>query len=297
MKKLFLGLCLVLVSFGMMLNEAEAARLGGGRSMGMQRQSLPSRPMAAPSAPAAAPVGAAVAQPNRWAGPLMGLAAGLGIGALMSHLGMGGAFGNIILMALLAFAAFAAFQWFMRRNAGNATQSQQNSPFNLAGASAGANTANTNTNTAHNIDIGSNLGGSAATGAAKPLEPARIPAGFDVEGFARTAKVNFLRMQASNDSGNLDDLREFTSPEMFAEIKLDIADRKGAKQQTEVSNLEAEVLEVVNENNNYVASVAFRGIISESIGTPAQPFAEIWNLSKPVDGSHGWVVAGIQQIN
>ena len=103
-------------------------------------------------------------------------------------------------------------------------------------------------------------------------------------------------MQAANDSGNLDDLREFTSPEMFAEIKLDIAERKGAPQQTEVVTLNADVLDVAEEPTRYVVSVRFNGEIIEERGAAAAPFDEVWHLSKPRDGSRGWVIAGIQQV-
>src|SRR5690606_16068456 len=56
-----------------------------------------------------------VAPKRNWMGPIAGLAAGLGIAALMSHLGMGAAFGNMITMLLLAAVAFFAIRWLMKR--------------------------------------------------------------------------------------------------------------------------------------------------------------------------------------
>ena len=114
---------------------------------------------------------------------------------------------------------------------------------------------------------------------------ATIPA--DTNGFAITS---------STSSGNLDDIREFTTPEMFAEIKMSIAERKGAQQETDVAQLEAEVLDVAEEASRYIVSVRFHGLISEERGTAAQPFDEIWHMTKPTDGSRGWVIAGIQQV-
>ena len=122
-----------------------------------------------------------------------------------------------------------------------------------------------------------------------------IPADFDAEGFARTAKVNFIRLQAANDAGNLDDIREFTTPEMFAEIKLAIDERKGAAQETNVTDLSAQVIDVAEEGNRHVVSVHFSGYISED-RSPVESFSEIWHLVKPTDGSRGWVIAGIQQV-
>jgi predicted lipid-binding transport protein (Tim44 family) len=132
--------------------------------------------------------------------------------------------------------------------------------------------------------------------AAPVTSTANIPAGFDVAGFVRNAKVNFIRLQAANDAGNLDDIREFTSPEMFGEIKLSIDERKGAKQETDVVQVEAEVLDVTEEANRYIVSVHFHGLIREEPNAPAEPFAEVWHMTKPRDGSRGWVLAGIQQV-
>ena len=125
---------------------------------------------------------------------------------------------------------------------------------------------------------------------------ARIPAGFDSEGFLRVAKLNFVRLQAANDAGNLADLREFVSPEIFAEIKMQLEERGKTTQQTDVVTLNANLLEVVTEGSRHIASVHFTGMIREEANAPAQPFEEVWNLTKPADGSVGWVVAGIQQI-
>ena len=134
-----------------------------------------------------------------------------------------------------------------------------------------------------------------AIGANVPA-PARIPADFDVNGFVRNAKVQFIRLQASNDAGNLDDIREFTSPEMFAEIQMDIRERNGATQETRVMDLNAEVLEVAEDGPRYVVSVLFTGRVQEDGGAP-DDINEIWHLTKPLTGSGGWVLAGIQQRN
>jgi predicted lipid-binding transport protein (Tim44 family) len=123
-----------------------------------------------------------------------------------------------------------------------------------------------------------------------------VPAGFDAEGFARQAKLNFICLQAANDSGNLDDLREFTTPEVFAELKMQLAERGNAEQRTDVVELNAEVVEVAEEAGRYVVSVRFNGLLREEAGGPPSHFDEIWHLTKPVAGGSGWVVAGIQQV-
>jgi predicted lipid-binding transport protein (Tim44 family) len=215
-------------------------------------------------------------------GPLAGLAAGLGIAALLSHFGMGEGMANFLMMALLAMAAFMLVRWFLNRNK-PAVQ-----PMQYAGQ--GANNAPVN------FDASTNLPGSAAGVAANSAAAYALPVGFDAEAFTRQAKVNFIRMQTANDAGNLDDLREFTTPEMFAELKLDIDERQGKTQHTDVVTLNAEVLEAAEEGNRQIVSVRFHGMLRED-SEAATPFDEIWHLSKPVSGTQGWVVAGIQQNN
>ncbi|HEX6736579.1 MAG TPA: Tim44-like domain-containing protein, partial [Azonexus sp.] len=139
-------------------------------------------------------------------------------------------------------------------------------------------------------------GGAAAAAVADNAVRGSIPADFDAEGFVRNAKVNFIRLQAANDAGNLDDIREFTSPEMFAEIKMAIGERKGASQETDVVHLDAQVIDVAEETGRYIVSVHFSGQIREDKNGPVEHFSEIWHMTKPIDGSRGWVIAGIQQV-
>lgn len=282
----------VILGLTLNINDAEAKRLGGGGSTGMQRQATPpsnnfnqaQRPQ--PAAPTAAPQ----AQPKRsWMGPLAGLAAGLGLAALASHFGFGEGLANFMMIALLAFAVIAAIGFFMRKKAGAQAQGMQY-------AGAGANYGGQPGNVAR-PDF-TPAGGSAFTPAAQAVESTggKIPADFDVEAFVRSAKVNFIRLQAANDAGNLDDLREFTSPEMFAEIKMAIAERNGASQETDVVKLDAQVIDVVEEASRYIVSVHFSGQIREERNGPVENFSEVWHMTKPVDGNRGWVIAGIQQV-
>ena len=125
--------------------------------------------------------------------------------------------------------------------------------------------------------------------------PAPFPPGFDADAFAREAKLNFIRLQAAFDAANLDDLRAFTSPEVFAEISMQLAERGDAAQITDVTMLDAEVLEAVDEGGRHVVSVRFTGQVREAAGQDAMPLDEVWHLTKPASGLGGWVIAGIQQ--
>ena len=283
---------IVVLALGLSAENAEAARLGGGKSFGMQRQSVAPKPaapaQAAPATPApSAPVAAA---PKRnWMGPLAGLAAGLGIAALLSHFGMGEGMANILMIALLAMAGFFVFKLLFRRN----TPAAQAAGHTQFAGMAGSATAELKPQTPQIPQSAQPFG--AATTTIAPVSP-RVPADFDSEAFLRVAKLNFIRLQAANDARNLDDIREFVAPEMFAEIKMQIDERGNAPQQTDIVTLNAELLEVSTEGNRHIASIHFSGMIRELAGAAATPFDEVWNLSKSAEGNQGWVIAGIQQL-
>lgn len=291
MKNFALMAAALVLGLTLSITDAEAAkRLGGGGSSGMQRQSAaPSKSHEAAPAQQAArqPAQAAPqAQPKRsWMGPLAGLAAGLGLAALASHFGFGEELANFMMMALLAMVVLAVVGFFLRKKA--AAQGNAGMQYAAAGAGQGGHVPPTQ-------DF-QPAGGSMAPAAAAAATAVSLPAGFDADGFVRNAKVNFIRLQAANDAGNLDDIREFTTPEMFAEIKMGIDERKGAKQETDVAQLNAEVVDVAEEASRYIVSVRFNGLIGED-GQAAQPFDEIWHMTKPTDGSRGWTIAGIQQV-
>ena len=296
MKTLALFAAVRTLGLTLVVTDAEAARrIGGGRSVGIQRQvQAPVKQQAiAPNQNAAAPAAAASTQaatqaPKRsWMGPVAGLAAGLGLAALASHFGFGEQMASFMMMALLAMAVFAVIGFFMRKRA------LAQSPA-LAGV-GGAYAQHRSSADDRGFSTG-NVHSMPSAGAMTESLPARnIPREFDVAAFVRQAKVNFVRLQAANDAGNLDDIREFTTPEMFAEIKMDFAERNGAAQQTDVVSIDAEVLEVVEEPTRYVVSVRFTGLIREEQDAAAMPIDEIWHLVKPRDGQGGWLLAGIQQ--
>ena len=215
---------------------------------------------------------------SRFLGPLAGLAAGLGIAALLSHFGLGEGVATFMMGLLLVLAVvFVLRLVFRKREADGGMQY------------AGAGPANFSPEPAR-------FDAPAAAAGAGPVASAAgsVPPGFDVEGFLRQAKLNFIRLQAANDRGDMDDVRQFTAPELFAEIRMQYQERGGKVQETDVMQLDAEVLEVITEGTNHVASVRFFGTLREDGGAP-ESFAEIWHLVKPVDGSRGWTVAGIQQ--
>lgn len=280
MKHLFITLIAAVFTFGMMVPDAEARRFGGGSSFGMQRQAAPPQaPRPAATAPARQAPGAA-APARSWMGPVAGLAAGLGLAALFSHLGFGEEFASLFLIALVVLAGFMLFRMMARRAAANAEGTR---PLQFAGNTPGASR--------NAVPASMNeVGGSSAA----PSNDLR--AQLDEEAFLRQAKLSFIRLQAANDRGDHEDIRTFTTPEVFAEVCMQINEHPPAEgQRTDVVDLDAEVLEVVAEGNRYVVSVRFKGLIREEADSAPASLDEVWHLVKNVDGSGGWLVAGIQQ--
>ncbi len=298
--KAFSFLMAAVLSVGLTLGtgDAEAKRLGGAKSFGMQRQATPPAPAVAPSAataPAAAakaPGTAAAPQASArpsWMGPVAGLAAGLGLAALASHFGFGEELASMLMIGLIVMAVMVVIGLIMRKRAA----AQQPALAGAGGMQYARNDFERTEPAARPYDV--STPGSASADAA-PVRPA-IPADFDVEGFVRNAKVHFIRLQAANDGGNLEDIRAFTTPEMFAELKMDIVERSDSAQATDVVKIDADVIEVAEEAGRYVVSVRFNGLIREDKDGPVEAFEEVWNLVKPIEGSGGWLLAGIQQMH
>jgi predicted lipid-binding transport protein (Tim44 family) len=288
MKKLWIGFAATLLSVAFLATEADAAKLGGARSLGAQRNVTSAPPAAAPAKPAqqAAPAAApAAAQPQpasgfaRWAPMLGGLALGGALGWLMGANGMGGLMVGMLLVGLLVFAGIFIVRML--------AQKRGETPQRFQYAGMGSET------------VAAPPPSQTAGFEAQPARVAAsaVPAGFDVAGFLRGAKLNYMKLQIANDQGNLDELREFTTDELFEELKRDVVARGGAKQQTDVMALNADLLEVVTEADRHWASVRFSGTLRESPGDAPQGFEEVWNLAKPASGSGGWQLAGIQQMH
>jgi len=299
MKKVLALLTVVLaLGLSVVTVDAQAKRLGGGRSAGMQRQTttLPAKPatgsgatqgtpaQAAPAAGStAATTAAAAAAPKRnWLGPLAGLAAGLGLAALASHFGFGAALGNAMMLGLLVMAVLLLVGFVMRKRA--ATQGTV--PVGAGAPSQGSWPAG--------LGIGSAVAARSARGT-EDVPSNAIPPGFDAAGFVRNAKTQFLALQAANDARDLARLQEYLTPEMLEIVRTEIAERGDAPQQTEVFGLEAQVLAVAQEEGHHVASVRFTGSVRQQRAEVPEDLDETWHLTKPLAGPGGWVIAGIQQ--
>lgn len=291
--------------------DAEARRAGGGKSFGMQSKNVtsqrsaatppaantPSRTAAAPAAAGAtagAAAGATRSGMSRFLGPIAGIAAGLGIAALLSHLGLGGALLEFLSSAILIGLVIFAVMFLVRKlrgasrepaaaHAGNASFRQ---------ADPGAGSLHRRPSAAPAV--------AAAPAAAAPAVPAApvdkswfIPADFDTTAFLANAKQQFIKIQALWDKGDLEQLREFMTDDLIAEIKPELLGR-GDDNYTEVVLLNAELLGIEQVSGGHLASVRYSGMLREAREAEAFRFEEVWNLYKGENS--GWLLAGIQQI-
>ncbi len=279
MKRLLTLLTVAFTCLALFSPVAEAKRFGGGSSFGKQR-TMPQRqaqkaPDTAPTQPASTP---AAPGGNKWLGPLAGLAIGAGLASMFAGSGLGGAMGPMLLALLAAGVLMFLVSRFSK---------PQKPAMQYAGAGAPYPPQDVQQQAAH--------GGSANSVAASFAS--NIPQDFPVDKFLRNAKMSFIRLQAANDRKDADDIREYTTPEMFAEIAMQMQERGDAPQKTDVVTINADLLEVVHEGDYSIASVRFTGQLRENDGAP-ENVDEIWHVTKDQrDEKSVWLLAGIQQTS
>jgi predicted lipid-binding transport protein (Tim44 family) len=322
--KIWSTLSLVALTVAMVFTgaDAEAKRMGGGKSVSKQSSNVTQReaaPAAAkPAAPAAAPAAAAPKRP--WGAMLGGLAAGLGLAWLASSLGFGEGMAQFMTFALAALAIMLVVGFVLRylksrrEGAGQASES----PFAFQGAGASpapgyspANVGNDasarpweRASTAFEASPAANgtsaQGGSMIGSALLGAQTWGVPAGFDSEGFLAACKTNFVTLQGAWDRSDISALREMMTDEMLDQIKTQLAEREshtgGTVNKTDVLRLDAQLLGIEETTEVYLASVEFSGMIREDESAGPSPFREVWNMSKPRHGAGGWLVAGVQAL-
>ncbi len=289
MKQTLTFLTLAIFSFGLLAFDAEAKRMGSGKNIGTQRQSV-NQQQATPNpqkSPAAAPAAAAAGGGSKWGGALAGLAAG----GLLAALFMGGAFENInmmdiVILALLIGAVFFVIRMLRKPGTEERTPSMQYSG------------TNTNTQDRFNTPPFTTPAGTDASDSTTTHRQPNIPADFKVEPFIRNAKASFIRLQTAHDHGDINEIRDYTTPEMLSEISAQINERGDAQQKTEVLFIDANLLEVETTNDMAIASVRFTGQLRNAPDGEPEAFDEIWHVQKELkDPNATWLLAGIQQVS
>ncbi len=314
-------LLLAVVLVGVFTFDAEARRLGGGKSMGRQSSNVTQRQATPPQAPAnpsqsaatagAAGAGTAAAARKPWGAMVGGLAAGLGLAWLAHSLGLGEAFGNVLLFLLLGMIALAVIGMIRRSRAG--AQGDNGMAYQGAGAANPVTPRQYNPTKVGNdasarpwegpaaqFDAGAASGGSMIGSGLRGSQGWGVPADFDTAGFVEVAKRNFVTLQDAWDRSDVPSLRAMMTDGMLTEIQAQLAERErdtpGQVNHTEVVMLEAQLLGIEELDDVYMASVEFSGMIREEPSAGPSPFREVWNMTKPRNGRGGWLVAGVQAL-
>ena len=278
----FSSLTAVILGLGLLLltmpDLADAKRLGGGGSFGSKPSY--SKSYQKPAAPSSTPTQQAApgASPMGGRGMFGGMLGGMLMGGLLGSLLFGGGFSGISFIDILLIGGglFLLFK-FLR--------SRQPVPQTAGGPGR-----------VHDMQRGAwdNLRSSQHQTASAAES---YPPGFDAKEFLDGAKAAYTRMQASWDARDLDDLNQFTSAEVFAEIQAQAAADPGPGK-TEILLLEARLLEVKTIGNQTIATVLFDAMLREdSAAAPAEQVREAWHFSRyETGGGSHWVVEGIQQL-
>ncbi|HET9023623.1 MAG TPA: TIM44-like domain-containing protein, partial [Burkholderiaceae bacterium] len=286
MKKLLAGLMVGVVAASFAFDAEAQRRLGGGRNFGkqsptvQQRQATPpaqtpqqqapqqpgsqaapaQQPAASAARPGTAPTAAAPRSP--WRGALMGLAAGLGIAALASWLGFGEALTMFLTILLIGLALMLIVGFVLRR-----MRPAQQPAYGAAGPQRGPGTyAHVGYETAAapapapvqrsaepvaGARRGSAMEEFSRAGTGGTGAPWGVPADFDAKAFLDAAKSHYVKLQQAWDTGNLDELSEFTTNDMFIALTHELRARAGHSK-TEVVSMDAELLGIESSADEHI---------------------------------------------
>lgn len=323
------------VTLGITMDDAEARRFGGGGSFGRQSSNVLKK-----RAPAQAPKAQQNATPNanqgaanrgaaagataqrsgmsRFLGPLAGIAAGLGIMALLSSLGLSGALLEFLSSAILIAIVIFGVMFIVRRLRGTHNKPATQGAFSQGNqgkaqdfftnrqsyeAKPGQGQANdTRPSSVFNRHPSPQSSFSSSTEVAQDtttqeIDPSWfVPEGFDTMTFLTVAKEQFARIQSLWDKGDVEQLKDYLTDDLISELSPQIIEQGNqAGHPTEIVLLNAELLGMEQVAGGNLASVRFSGMLREEAGQEAFRFEEVWNLYKTADS--GWLLAGIQQIS
>jgi predicted lipid-binding transport protein (Tim44 family) len=304
MKQLKTSILLILSVLSILtMTEADAARMGSGKSFGSKPSY--SQPYRAPSSadhPSAAPQQAIPATPamarNQAAresfgrrGGLMGMLGGLALGGMLGAMLFGGAFEHINFMDIIIFAlvAFLLYKFLSaRRSSGQAAAAS--SP----GMARQQYEDTSQRSSGFETDVLSTRQRSANAG---NVQSNSLPADFDKNAFMSGAKAAYMQLQQAWDSGQLSEMRALTTDQVFAELQDQVRARTGANH-TEILQTELKLLGVADvAGDTREASVQFDVLMREDSSADPLWVHEIWHFIRSKHSKQPtWYLDGIQQI-
>ena len=336
---LFTGLLTVVSLSFLPASQVEAKKFGGGMSIGKSAPMKKAAPPATPAAPSAAtpakpnaaqtpgnaPAGQAAAAPaagaagtaaaagaatrSSWMGPLVGIAAGLGLAALASHLGLGEELMSLLLIVLFVVAALFIVRLIMSRGRSGSGMPEPAMARSSGGFGGGQMSggqwpsqpeADSRPSSAQGFDRSAGVQAPKAVFEEPASTAAQTISQDDIEAFLHVARQQFMAMQRFWDSGDLGQIESFCTPAMALEIRRQLDERGDAPNQTSVVQLDLEWLGLESAQDDEGAEVEeayirFYGLVREESDGTANGFDEVWLLQKRTDGASGWLLAGITQ--
>ena len=278
------------VSFSLAVDSAEARRMGFGRSIGkpppIKRQVAP--PTQAPKKTVdKTSANTSNALPNKsrggFMGPIAGLAAGLGLAALASYMGIGEELMSFLLILLAGIAIFFIVRLVLRN-----MQSQPS----LVGAPSSFNRSNIESSTPKKPVMGS-------TSSYQNTQKETISQD-EIESFLENSKKQFIEIQKIWDSRNIDNLKSFCTDDLILELSRQINERTNLFEKTSITELNASwqgMNTYFSKDGHEVDEVyvLFSGMVRENDNSASKEFSEIWTLQRLKSTNDGWLIAGITQ--
>ncbi len=309
------------------LQDAEARRLGGGKSFGNRpSHSAPQKRSVTPARPS--PSQQAVQQQNAQRraqlanrGGLWGMLGGLALGGLLGAMFFGGAFENlnfldIVIFGLIGFLLYRLFAARARRamshaGAGGQAASASPPPEPEAGVQREADSGGQSGRDwgldseamdrkfgKGQSDDGSQVEENVGIAEAD-VDP--LPPDFDERAFLKGAERAYRMLQEAWDRGDLDEIERFTTEAVFTEITAQFQGRHG-ENRTEIQSLDTRLMGVRRVGNTLEAGVLFDAYLREvdvSTGPDerGRQVREVWHFVRPVDADEPtWYLDGIQQM-
>ena len=272
------------------VSEADAKRFGGG-GFG---KSFKTSPFASKKAAPAKKDQQQQQAGQKKSGMMGGLMGGLLAGGLFAALLGSGAFEDLqvmdmIIMALLAFVAFKLFKGFM--------SSRQQAQPRMA--------ADGNSPQRHNFemprDVTSDQSRSSQeiptaeeTGFNQDEIPFNLPEGFDQQGFIEGSLNHYRTVQESWNKGELETIKEYVSPELFAALSQQRS-KLMVPPQTEIVDLNAEIVRADQAGDSAEISILFRGVCKDELEKSQDGIFDIWHLQRDLSTENAdWVIVGIE---
>lgn len=309
-----LGAVMVVVMLAFAYVEADAARIGGGRSFGGRpsmsqpfTRSLPSNPSSSFGQQAQRPgqqmANAASPAGRGLFGGMGGMFGGLLAGSLLGSLLFGGGFhgGGFLDIIIIGGLLYLAYRFFSRRRAATQGAGHDNAaPFDATATPTPDNMQQrtaTPQGTRGGFDWDALTTPTSASQQGYTQGAVNKPADFDEEEFLRGAKAAYARLNSAWDKRDLADIAQFSTPAFMKEIEQQAEEDKNPGK-TEIMLVNASLVQVDTIGAEQIAQVYFNVLLREDPTQDAPTeVREIWHFTRPANGTGTWKLDGIQQVD